>query len=169
MFNVLPDNIKEFIRNEYETRRWLVIFGSILFIQISFLIFLLPSWTLSKYLENIAINKANSQNVLTPSKNTGGAIQSINSTNQTLNIINSTFMYSQVFPFLNTVISYKTSDITINEFTYANVGTSTISLTVTGLSNTRESLIMFVKNLQKSSLFQEVNSPVSNLVKDKKY
>lgn len=167
MFNVLPDILKEEIKTEYRLRWLIVLCLSFLFVQISFLIFLFPSWVISLYQEKEASDKVNLQNSLSVSKNTNVLLQTINETNKKLSVVNTSFQYSNVVPIFKNIISFKTNYISLHQLSYVSTGTSTATLSVGGMSANREALVSFVKNLQNSGLFTNVNSPVSNLEKNK--
>jgi len=64
------------------------------------------------------------------------------------------------------IISLKNSGIKINSISVLNNDESTIKISINGLSKTRENLTSFDKELKKSELFQSVNLPVSNLIKN---
>lgn len=167
MFNVLPDILKEEIRKEYRMRRLVILGMFVILIQIAFIIFIFPSWVISQSQEKDVADQINNQNNSLTSKNTSIVLQTIKEANEKLTTINITFEYPRIIPIFNSIISYKTLDISLRQFTYISHGKSKAELTVAGVSSTRESLVTFVKNLQKSGLFSSVLSPVSNLEKNK--
>lgn len=168
MFNVLPNIFKKEIKSEYYFRRLIVIFIFIIFIQITFLVFIFPSWLSSFYQYKEVSAQMESQKSTVVSQNANNILQTIKTTNQNLDIINSSFSYSKFLPLIKNIISYKTSAITLTEFTYNNsTATTTIPMSVSGMASTREDLVSFVKKLQDSGAFFDVVSPISNLAKDK--
>jgi hypothetical protein len=182
MFNVLPDIFKKEIKSEYFLRRLVVVFASVIFLQISFLIFLVPSWLSSFYRNKEASAEMQSQKSEVISKNADNVLQIINTTNQNLSVISGSFGYSAVLPLVKEIISDKTSAITLTEFTYDNSAingmgsqtgaqsapaTSPAEWSVSGIAKTREDLVAFVKKLDDSETFSNVVSPISDLVKDK--
>ena len=190
MFNVLPDIFKKEIKSEYYLRRLIVVFIFVVFVQIVSLIFVFPSWLVSFYRQNEVSAEMNSEQSAAVSKNVNDILQTIDKTNQNLGIISGAFSYSAVLPLVENIISYKTSAITLTDFTYDNsavgqIGNGTMSQTtagqapatsasgrtvpmsVSGIAKTREDLVGFVKKLEDSSVFSDVVSPISNLTKDK--
>jgi hypothetical protein len=168
MFNVLPEIFKKEIKTEYYLRQSIVACVFIIFLQISFLIFVFPSWLSSFYRQKEASAEIESQKSGIVSKNTDNILQTVNQTNQNLDTIDSAFDYSTVLPIVKNIISDKTSAISLSEFTYDNsAATTTIPMSVSGIAKTREDLVAFVKKLQDSAEFSDVVSPISDLAKDK--
>jgi hypothetical protein len=129
-----------------------------------------------------------SQKSTVVSQNTNNILQTIKTTNQNLGIIDSAFSYSKVLSLIQDIISVKTSAVSLSEFTYSNsaigqgdggTGSQTTagqalatsaagrSMSVSGIAQTREDLVGFVKKLQDSGFFSDVVSPISDLAKDK--
>jgi hypothetical protein len=93
--------------------------------------------------------------------------QTINDTNVVIGVIDSAFQYRKITPLFGAIISAKSKSISLHQMLYSFTGTSTSALVVSGMSTSRVSLVAFVKNLQTSEFFTSVDSPVSNLEKDK--
>ena len=167
MFNLLPDNLKKKIKTEYKLRRLTVLLAFIIFLQISLLIFIFPSWIISVFREKEAILERDMMNQSLLSQNTNSAGLTIAGINAKLNIISNTTEYLKVVPIVNTILSNKTESIHLNGLSYTSINASTSALTIQGVSTTRQSLVSFVKSLEKSGVFKKVNLPVSNLAKDK--
>ncbi len=167
MFNVLPENLKQKVKAEYKIRRMTVILISVLFLQMSFLVFLLPSWIISVYKEKDAISQVEDVKQSSLSKGASPIASVITDTNKKLFFINSLLTYQQVSPIIDSVLSNKTPSISLNEFSYTSGNASTSTLVLGGVSATREALVAFVKSLEKSGAFKTVDLPVSNLAKDK--
>ena len=167
MFNLLPDNLKGKIKTEYQIRRLTVFLTFVIFLQISFLIFLSPSWVASVFRQEEAVSQIEKMRESLLSQNTNSVASIIAGTNAKLNIINTTLEYPEVAPIFNVILSNQTSSIRLNGLTYTSINASTSALTMSGISTTRESLVSFVKSLEKSKAFKTVDLPVSNLAKDK--
>jgi hypothetical protein len=188
MFNVLPNIFKKEIRSEYYLRRLIVILIFVIFTQITFLVFIFPSWLSSFYQHEEVSMQMESQKSTVVSQNTNNILQTIKTTNQNLGIIDSAFSYSKVLSLIQDIISVKTSAVSLSEFTYSNsaigqgdggTGSQTTagqalatsaagrSMSVSGIAQTREDLVGFVKKLQDSGFFSDVVSPISDLAKDK--
>lgn len=166
MFNLLPDNLKKQIKSEYKLRRFILIIAFVIFIQISFLIFLTPSWLVSVYKEKEAIIETENMNKSTVASSTNSVVTFIKSTNNRLSILNKVLVYPTVVPAVDLIISKKTKSIHIIELNYSS-SKNTASISLSGVSDTREALALFQKSLESSGHFKSVNLPVSNLAKDK--
>ena|SRR6185295_9724789 len=166
MFNLIPDSLKEKVISEYKLRRLTLVIIFLMFIQISFIILIFPSWVASYYKEQEIMSQVNELNQLQSSKDSNSLVSIIRSTNAKLNILNTVLAYPAVLPLLNTVLDSKPSTVYINKFSYTS-NSLFATINVGGISATREGLVAFVKNLQKTNMFKTVNLPVSNLAKDK--
>jgi hypothetical protein len=167
MFNLLPETFKEKIKKEYKFRRLCVVFAFIILLQISFLIFLGPSWLISAYKESDLKMELDTKNISSAISDINATAYIIKSTNAKLTIINSTMTYFPFSPSMNAILASKNSSIHLNELIYASTGSSTANISVHGISNTRDALVTFVKSLKESNIFKSVDLPVSNLAKNK--
>lgn len=167
MFNVLPDILKDDIRAEYKLRLIIVAFSLIIFLQIFFLISTIPVWSISYYKEKDLNNQIKVENESVSSQNASAISQIINSTNQKIEVIENVMQYPEVVPIYNSIISQKIRGVSINNFQYMSIASSSANITISGVSNTREDLVSFVKKLEGLQLFSGVDSPVSNLAKQK--
>lgn len=167
MFNLLPENLKESIRKEYKHKRLVVILFFIVSVQATFLIFLFPTWLVSYHKQMEISTQSEQMSKFLNDSNTNPATSVIKSINSKLNVINSALEYPKFLPLIDTVISKKTNKISITNFSYAPTASSSASLTLGGISSTRESLVSFVKSLEDTKLFSKVDLPISNLAKDK--
>lgn len=166
MFNVLPENLKADIKSQYRTRFAVTVLMFIIFLQVVFLISLFPSWFLSMNKENDALTKANSLNAGSLSQSSAPASSVAVGVNEKLRILNTVVLYPQLVPLITAVLVNKPSDIHLNSFTYTSKDATDATLTVAGVSSTRETLVSFVKSLQNSGAFKTAVLPVSDLAKD---
>lgn len=167
MFNLLPDILKEKLKAEYK-RRWLtVVFMFVIFLQVSFLIFLFPTWVLSLSKEQDITSNISATNRSTSSKDATPIASIIADTNTKLNIINTAMEYQKVLPLVNIIIGNKIPSIHIKRISYEFTDKSDTTINLGGLSDTREGLVSFVKNLESSRTFKSIDLPVSNFTKGK--
>src|SRR3989344_3730340 len=147
MFNLLPKNLKEKIKTEYKLRKITVILIFIICLQLSFLIFLTPSWLISFYKEKEVTSQSEEIKKHLSDSSLSEVIVTIRG--------------------INTNLSKKTSSIKIDELAYILGQENTAEIIIGGTSLTREALVSFVKALEDSKSFNKVNLPISNLAKDK--
>ena len=167
MFNVLPDILKKEIRTSYKLRRLFVVLSAVLFLQISFLIFILPSWINVFFKEKDVISQTNNLSKSTLSQNAETASAIIASTNIKLKLINTELQYPAIMPLIRSIISNKTANIHIYQFNYSVTSTTSAAVTLSGMAASRESLINYENAINNSSLFSNVDLPISNLAKNK--
>lgn len=167
MFNLLPNNLKEKVRSEYNLRLLVTVFISILFIQISFLIFLSPTWFVSLNKEKEIVLQSEKANKSSLDLKVDTINSQIKLINKKLEIINSTLEYPAVVPVIDDILSRKTNSINIEELMYETSDKKLAKVTIRGTSDTRDSLVNFVKKLEESDILSEVDLPISNLTKDK--
>ena len=166
MFNLLPDSFKEKIKTEYKLRLVTSVLIFVIFLQLSFIAFLSPSWVFSYYKEKEIISQIERARDTAVSPTSATARSVISGTNIKLNIINNSLQYIKFTSLLNAIISKKTSGIHINRTSYISQSSSQSTVLLSGLSQSREALVSFVKNLKDSGLFQSVLMPIGNLAKD---
>ena len=167
MFNLLPDSLKNEIKSVYNIRRLVLILLFILFIQISSFVFIYPSWLTASYKEEDALVQTEKMNQSALALNASSTTNTIKSINQRLSIVNTALNYPKFIPIINAVIDNKSKSVSLTRFSYSLVSSSTASITLEGVSATRESLVSFKKRLEESGSFKAVDLPISNLAKDK--
>lgn len=160
MFNVLPESLKQHIHSEYNLRRLIVIASAILFLQVSFLIMLLPSWIEATRMERgltrqveIAAEVSESESVM----------DVMTKTNRTLTLVEE-LRFVSMTAFINSVLD-KSNRVHIDGISYS-ASDQAGAITISGMTDTREALVSYAKNLEASGRFASVNLPISNLAKD---
>lgn len=167
MFNLLPENLKNKIKAEYKRRRLVVILFLAVCVEGSFLIFIFPTWLVSYHNEKGVVYESEQMNNLFKNSNINPTNSVIKSLNSRLGILDTALEYPKFRPFVDTVISNKTSSISITEFSYESTATSSATFVLSGVSSSRESLVSYVKRLEGTKLFKKVDLPIGNLAKDK--
>ena len=152
---------------DYRIRRLFVILLVILFLQISFLIFLSPSWVNSFFREKEIVYQLDEIDKSSSYQDANTTSLIIESTNVKLKIINTDLEYPKVVPLIRSILSNKIYGISINGLSYKSSEATKATIIVSGVSKSRESLIAYVNALKKSDIFSVVDLPISNLAKDK--
>lgn len=166
MVNVLPENLKKEIKSEYRLRFLIICIFTVICLEIIFFLSLIPSLINSSFKEKELIGQINNVNDL--SYNDSDTISSvIENTNIRLKIINSTVSYPEFIPILKNIITSKISGVKINEIFYTADNATSSTVSISGIANSRESLISFENILIKNGMFKSVDFPISNLAKDK--
>ena len=167
MFNLLPEALKKIIKKDYNLRRFTIILLFLVFIQVSFVIFLLPIWLSSSYKEKEYILMRDEMNNNLSVLNIASTTNNIKILNNNLTIMDKVLSYPKIVHYLNVIFLNKTKLIYIDNISYVDINEKNASITVEGTSETREALLGFVKNLQTYGVFSSVDSPISNYTKDK--
>ena len=167
MFNVLPENLKNDIRKEYKIRLVIVTLSLFVALQMFFVVSLFPTWLSSLYKEKEVSSLIKKEQESELSRDVKNISEIIDSTNKKLFALNDTLEYPEVIPVYREIISNKVSGIKLTEFSYLSTASSSATVSLRGVSFSRENLVSFVKKLEESNKFSEVVSPVSNLAKQK--
>ncbi len=167
MFNLLPENLRKTITTEYRLRLAILAIVMVVLVQISFLIFLFPSWLVSYYKEKDFSVQSDELNKSLSTLDISSTTAFIKSFNTKIGIINDSLEYPKFVPMVDEVIAKKTSSIRISGIYYTVNSANTGTLTLEGLGDTRESLVSFSDSLKTIQHFKKVDLPISNLAKDK--
>lgn len=167
MFNLLPDNLRKIIVKEYSLRRAIVILFFIIFIQISFMVFLMPTWLISTYKEEDVVLRGADMNGRLSNLNIASTTDDIKSLNNKVSVIQTYLDYPGFNKYLTFILSKQTKSILIKNIAYSNADSKSVTISVDGTAATREVLRNFVKSLQTSESFKSVDIPISNYAKEK--
>ena len=161
--NFLPEEDKRKIKKEY-LRRLFVVLGIFSFsaILIGIILLLAPSIFLRDQEQNLE-----RQLVISEERLSRGKIENTVSLTKELNTKIS-FLDSEQknikekSAFIKIILEEKTNEIKINNF-FFDKG----KILIQGLSESRQSLLSFIDSLKKKKDFKKVESPVSNLIKER--
>lgn len=167
MFNLLPENLRKSIVSEYRLRLVVIVIVFIILIQVSFLVFLFPSWLVSFYKEKEFSLQSDEVNKSLSTLDISSTTSFIKSFNTKLGIINDSLDYPKFVPVMDEVLSKKPTSIRISGIYYSVNSANSSVLTLEGIGDTRESLVSFSESLRSVKNFKKVDLPISNLAKDK--
>ncbi len=167
MFNVLPDSLKDNIIREYKERRWVVILLFFIFAQLIFLVFMMPSWIISKSRELDVIEQVSKMDKSETFSTANSLKPVIRTLNNELGIINRTLEYQEFTPIFDAVLSKKTNSIKITDISYVGNSSTTAVMVLQGVSSTRDALVNFKEGLADLKLFKTIDLPISNYAKEK--
>ena len=167
MINLLSPIEKKKILKEYHLRLTIVVMVFVILIQVSFLIFLFPSWLVSFYKEKDFSSQSDELNKSLSTLDISSTTSFIKSFNTKIGIINDSLEYPKFVPILDDVLAKKTGAIRITGMYYTVNSINSGTLTLEGIGDTRESLVSFSDSLKTIGYFKKVDLPISNLAKDK--
>ena len=167
MINLIPIEEKKEIKKDFYYRflTALVTFFCIaVFIS---LIMMVPSYLVSLEKKNLTVQRLNTQkNELIPEIDQK-ALVSIKDLDTKLALIENArknkFIFSEKV--INEISSKKLTGIKINSFFYQNDFIEGKKISITGVAQDREQLLLFRQALEEDDLFKNVDLPISNFVK----
>lgn len=161
--NFLSEENKKTIKREYFRRLFIVIglfsFGAIL---IGVVLLLPSSFFLKSQKENLKRLLVISEERFSRSK-TENIIPIVEKLNVKISLLSSGQKnIEEKSAIIKSILEEKTSKIKINDF-FLEKG----KVSIQGLSDSREDLLAFIASLKNKKYFKKVESPVSNLIKEK--
>lgn len=167
MFNLLPENLRNRIKKEYRFRLAIVVLLFIILSQISFIIFLFPSWLISFYKEKDFMVKSDEISKTISALDVASTTSFIRTLNEKLLNISDAMEYPLIIPIYNSILSVRSSSIRLGSMYYTATDSNSAVVTISGISDKRDSLVSFTESLRKIESFSSVDLPISNLAKDK--
>ena len=166
MINFLTEELKGEVKKEYVFRILIVFFISLFVVMIISICLLMPASFLSKTKVEV-VNQELLETKSSSLSSNSAFVSQINKTNEmvkalSLNIDDK----DKISTLLEKTLAVKNSNIKISSLSSSLGHDQSESLTVYGVSNTRDGLIMFVKDIKSLGIFSSVDFPVSNLIKD---
>lgn len=167
MFNLLPENLRKNIITDYRLRLTILSLLFVVLIQVCFLIFLFPTWLTSNYKEKDYLIRSEEMNTFLSTLDLASTTSNVKNLNNKLSTINENLSYPLSLPIINNILSKKTTNIKISGIYYTINSKNSGLVTVNGVSDKRDSLVLFAENLRSIPEFKKVDLPISNLAKDK--
>jgi len=173
MFNLLPFEERKRLQKEYLLRILVLFFWGIFITGIIGLASLLPAYFLSKTKYRSVTEEHQSLTKILELKekndNLASLLKELEEETTVLGNKTSILLPTDIF---QKIIGKKSNAISLGAFTYQIVpdkkDPNKKSLVVSGIAQTRESLVAFVDKLRGDSVFSRVDLPVSNLAKSSK-
>lgn len=167
MFNLLPNSLRKEIISEYRFRLLIVIMLFVILIQISFLVFLFPSWLSSYYKEKDFSLRSEEANKSLSTLDISSTTSYIKRLNSTLAVIDESLSYPNFNSIIDDVLKRKPTGVRIDGIYYTVNSKNTAGLAISGIGDKRDTLVSFSESLKDISYFKKVDLPISNLAKDK--
>ncbi len=162
MFNLLPDLLKEAIHREFKMRLAVFIVAGILSTLCVGIILLIPSYLLSRTIENeVTVTKGLIDKSLSSKENATLKI-TLAETREVLDLLSSKEESSTISTLLKQVIALKSDSISITRLSYTALSDKERQLTVAGIAENRDTLLAFKKKIGESKLFFRIDLPISN-------
>lgn len=163
MINFLPEQYKRSVKKEYLLRVVSIFLMSIFIVFAIGSGFLFPSYIFSMYKNRVITDQLNRVNSpLSNNNDYFSKTQEIN--NEVKALINSNTTKS-ISDTLKLILGLRGSNVHIFQITVAKENSSS-KISLRGLSETREGLIKYAKDLKNLNTFDSVDLPVSYLIKN---
>ena len=165
MLNFLLEKDKKNIVTEYFFRVaiYFLLFG--LFSLVILVSLFLPSNFYSKY-KNINVSQQLSSIKEGVGKNSEDPIKTITGVNKFIKVFSDDGRGMLFSDIINKIISLKNKKIKISLFSINKSKDGSLDIIIKGISDTRDDLTSFDKELKKDGYFQSVELPVSDLIKN---
>ncbi len=164
MLSFILNKDKKGIFVEYFLRVSIFFFMFLLFAFVVLFSLFMPSIFYSEYKKDNIYHQLDYVKKQVGQNNTD-PIEIIKRTNSLASIL-SDVKSNQFSGIIDNIILLKNKGIKINSISIVDYDKSTIRIILNGISKTRDNLTAFDKELKKSQLFQSVDLPVSNLIKN---
>ncbi len=167
MFNLLQDSLKSEVKKEYYLRRLIVALFFVLSMEVTFIVFIFPSWILSNIKQDDNKTRVTEIDISKDDSDSSAVRPLIRLLNNEFSMIDKSLDYIEILPMLNEILDKKNSSIKITQFSYVSTGSTTATLSIRGTSLTRDSLVKFKSSMDSIEIFKSVDLPISNFAKDK--
>lgn len=166
MLNLLPKDSVKKVRNEYLRRFSIVLLVGLSFVELFFLVAILPSYisinSEKKIAENVSQSIENSVNL----KERDLVLSNVKDLETRLSLIE-TVQGEKPSDFINKALSLKTNGIFIKNIIYSKKDKTKKEVTLEGSASSRASFIEFMNKVKSSEWATSSDIPISNLVNDK--
>lgn len=166
MFNLLPEQEKKQIIEEYKARRAIITLVFVFAIGLIGIISIFPAYVLStskseEVVRNIAAIRSSSI-----FQEESELSSKLSEANLKLLALKPPKTQGSVVSLFSSIIEHKSKDIRLDSFVYMSPSEGTTKITVRGIARGRQNLSDFVAELKKDPLFSKVDLPVSSFAKD---
>lgn len=166
MINLIPKEEKAHIIEEYR-RRLLVIFLLLLLFTATAMLFLsLPTYVLFSAKHKTVLDSLEIAKHLSSERRDVETETAVRDLNDRVSVVISSVQKRSVVDIVSTIVSKKIDGIHIQRISYDERQSSGV-VSISGVASSRERALSFVKALEDSQIFSNVNLPVGSLVKEK--
>lgn len=167
MINLIPNEEKKKMVQEFYLRFVVVFFFVLGFSVLIATVAILPSYFLSSLKKNLASDKAAAQRAEPEPSLDSKTSSIIEDLNNKLSIVEKAEKnkYSISEKVINEILLKKIPDIRITEITYKNEAVAGKTISIRGIAPSRERLLIFRKTLEEDPAFKKVDLPISNFIK----
>lgn len=166
MFNLLPKDKKDIIHREYRTRLSVVGLWFLFFIFTFFSLLLVPSLLLSSEKERTAQERFVALSKSMERKGETDLDAALNETKSRLAFLSNEAPKMFLYELLMLVSSVKSDRISLTNFSFITSADGRRAIAISGIGENRTALLSFIQALEHTKVFEKVDAPISNFVKD---
>lgn len=166
MLKLLTEKERQKVASEYIVRRAVVVISGLILVLLIGIVGLLPSYVLSNARQNEALALTKSMDGVENREDESGLQAWLIKINKKLALLSPKLDVDRPSNFIERVNEQSIKGVRLTDFSWTKVA-GKINLSVGGVAQDRQTLIMFENNINSSQHFSEVTLPISNLVKDK--
>lgn len=166
MFNLLPEQEKKQIIEEYKARRAIITLVFIFAIGLIGVISIFPAYVLSSVKSQDVIRNIQSIRNSSIFQQETELSSKLSEANLKLLALKPPKTQGSVVSLFSSIIEHKSASIRIDGFMYAVPADGNAKITVHGIAQGRQDLSAFVAELKKDPFFSKVDLPVSSFTKD---
>ncbi|HBV01248.1 MAG TPA: hypothetical protein DEF00_02520 [Candidatus Taylorbacteria bacterium] len=166
MFNLLPKAKKDIIHSEYRIRLAVVSLWFLFFIFIFSSMLFIPSLLLSSAKERAAQERFAALSKSVERNGEAELDAALNEAKSRLALLSSETPKMFLHELLMLIVSVKTDRISLTNFSFIRSADGKREIAISGVGEDRTALLSFIKALENTNLFEKVNAPISNFVKD---
>ena len=166
MINLLLLEEKKKIHRDYAFRLFSVVLNAISVSALIGIVTLFPSYFISDLEKRAAVDQAELVRETNDDGEENVALV-LKEAQQKLEILSPEYEKVSIRTIFDTTIGYKPSTVALTGIIYQKDDKGNIKITISGVADRRDDLLMFSQGLKKDALFDDVELPVSNLAKDR--
>lgn len=166
MFNLLPKTKKDIIYREYRIRLTVVGLWLLFVVLIFSSILLVPSLLLSSEKERAAQERFAALSKSLERSGETDLNSVLNEVKSRLVLLRNEAPRMFLHELLMLIVSVKTDRISLTNFSFIKSADERREIAISGISENRSALLSFIKALERTELFEKVDAPISNFVKD---
>ena len=167
MINLLPVEEKKKLHRDYALRLFSVTLGVVSVSAIIGIVTLLPSYFISDLEKRAAVEEIERIRSINGEDGQEDIMKVLKEAQLKLKILSPEYEKVSVRTVFDTAIGYKPKTVTLTGLVYQEEDEGKIRITINGVADNREDLLVFSQDLKRDALFDDVELPVSNLAKDR--
>lgn len=167
MLHLLTEEHKEKVVKEYQKRAWTVVGLGVLAVIVISTVFIIPVYVMSfgRYLDvqNLKQN-LDKEIAIRENATTAQNIKDISSSISALNLFKDNDLPTV---YIEKLVALKSRGVKINSIVFTPSEGSETAIDISGVADTRNSLVVFSETLKADKTFSSVNIPLSSFAKEK--